>query len=856
MAIIEKLGSFYLGNEYDLEARKLTDVPVNYDARDLTTHAVCVGMTGSGKTGLCLCLIEEAALDGVPAILIDPKGDITNLLLTFPELRPEDFLPWVNPDDARRKGQSIEEFAAKTAQMWREGLASWDQGPERIRMLKAAADFVIYTPGSEAGLPVSMLSSFKAPALDWDTETETLRDQVQGTVSALLGLAGVDADPVRSREHILLSTILENAWRAGEDLDLAKLIAAVQRPPFRQVGVLDVDAFFPEKDRFALAMTLNNIIASPSFAAWLKGDPLDIPSLLYTANGRPRHSIFYIAHLSDAERMFFVTILLEQLIAWMRSQPGTTSLRALLYMDEVFGFFPPTANPPSKKPMLTLLKQARAFGIGVMLTTQNPVDLDYKGLTNTGTWFVGKLQAERDKARLLDGLEGALSSAGVSTDRRALDKMISALDSRIFLLHNVHQKGPVVFHTRWAMSYLRGPMTRQQIKELMAGRKVEAQAASRSVAGPAHIPAAAPVAGVTAPTPGAQALPAGVSTQPPVIPPGVRQVFLPLAKAERDALRVVSARVGGQVTPIERRLIYEPALLGVATVHFVDRKLNLDESLDYALLLPVAQDARVVSWRDARPVDVNLRDLQDRGEPDALYAGGLPQGFNTPRAFSSLETELVDYLYRTEAYALAYNRTLKIYARPGELERDFRARCQQAAREARDRAVDQLKEKYRAKFRRLEERLAREEQRLAEYKATYKSRLLEEGLSGLASVAGFLGIGSRSRSLSKLTTAATKRRMTTSAKMEIEEAEAAIARIKNEDAELKAELEREANALTEQWSQAAQDIEEIKVMPRKTDIKVQLVALAWAPSWEISYEDLRGRTRVETVPAYRGAAEV
>ncbi|MGQ9767892.1 MAG: ATP-binding protein [Anaerolineae bacterium] len=854
MAIIEKLGSFYLGNEYDLEARKLSEVAVNYDARDLTTHAVCVGMTGSGKTGLCICLLEEAALDGVPAIMIDPKGDITNLLLTFPELRPEDFLPWVNPDDARRKGQTEEEYAAKTAQTWREGLASWGQGPERIRMLKAAADFVIYTPGSEAGLPVSMLSSFKAPALDWDTETETLRDQIQGTVSALLGLAGIEADPVRSREHILLSNILENAWRGGEDLDLARLIASVQKPPFRQVGVLDVDTFYPEKDRFNLAMTLNNIIASPSLAAWLKGDPLDIPSLLYTPEGKPRHSIFYIAHLSDAERMFFVTILLEQVIAWMRSQPGTTSLRALLYMDEVFGFFPPTANPPSKRPMLTLLKQARAFGLGVVLTTQNPVDLDYKGLTNTGTWFIGKLQAERDKARLLDGLEGALSSAGVSTDRRALDKMISALDSRIFLLHNVHQKGPVVLHTRWAMSYLRGPLTRQQIKELMAGRKAAPQAVSRPVAGRAHVPAGAPTGPVAAPV--APVPPAGLSPQPPVVPPGVRQVFLPLAKTERDALRAVAERVGGQVTPTERRLIYEPALLGMATVHFVDRKLNLDESLDYALLLPVAQEARLLSWRDARPVDVHLRDLQEREEPDALFAGGLPQGYSSARAFSNLETELVDYLYRSEAYALAYNRTLKLYARTGESERNFRARCQQAAREARDKAVDALKEKYKAKFRRLEERLAREEQRLAEYKATYKSRILEEGLSGLASVAGFLGIGgSRSRSLGKLATAATKRRMTTSAKMEIEEAEAAIARIKAEDAELKAELEREANELTEYWSKAGQDIEEIKVMPRKTDIKVQLVALAWAPAWEITYEDLRGRVRVESVPAYQGISQ-
>ena len=413
MPIIEKLGSFFLGREYDLKTRQAAaDKPVNYDSRDLTTHAIVVGMTGSGKTGLCIDLIEEAALDGVPAIMIDPKGDITNLLLTFPELRPEDFLPWINADDARRKGQTPEEFAAATAKTWRDGLASWEEGPDRIRALKSAVDSAIYTPGSDAGLPVSILSSFKAPSLDWDTETETLRDRIQGTVSGLLGLIGVEADPVRSKEHILLSNIIETAWRAGQDLDIAKLIMQVQKPPFRQIGVFDVETFFPEKERFGLAMALNNIIASPSFAAWTQGAPLDIGEMLYTPEGKPRHSIFYIAHLADAERMFFVTLLLEQVISWMRAQTGTTSLRAIVYMDEIFGYFPPTAAPPSKKPMLTLLKQARAFGVGMVLTTQNPVDVDYKGLTNAGTWFIGKLQAERDKARLMDGLEGATGRGG------------------------------------------------------------------------------------------------------------------------------------------------------------------------------------------------------------------------------------------------------------------------------------------------------------------------------------------------------------------------------------------------------------------------------------------------------------
>lgn len=855
MPIIEKLGSFFLGKEYDLARRQLLqDRPINYDSRDLTTHAVCVGMTGSGKTGLCIDLLEEAALDGVPAILIDPKGDITNLLLTFPELRPEDFLPWVNADDARRKGLGVEEFAAKQAQTWRDGLASWEEGPERIRALKASADFAIYTPGSDSGLPISIISSFKAPALDWDTEAEALRERIQGTVSALLGLAGIDADPVRSREHILLSTILENAWRSGEDLDLARLIMSVQKPPFRQVGVFDVDTFFPEKDRFGLAMALNNIIASPSFASWLQGEPLDIAGLLYTPTGKPRHSIFYIAHLSDAERMFFVTILLEQLITWMRGQPGTTSLRALLYMDEVFGYFPPSANPPSKRPMLTLLKQARAFGVGVVLTTQNPVDLDYKGLTNTGTWFIGKLQADRDKQRLLDGLEGALAQGGVSTNRADLDRLISSLESRVFLLHNVNQGSPLVFQTRWAMSYLRGPLTREQVKRLMADRKATPTTPLRPAAGPTRItptPETQPAATRVAET--AQQVPAGLSSQPPMLPPGMQQFFLPATVSERGLAQVVADRVGGRVTFTEQRLVYEPAVIGLATVRFTDRKLGLDEDQELTLLLRPTGN-RVLSWKDAATVDISLRDLEERPAPDAVFVSGLPEGLSNARALASLSTALVDYLYRSRAFTLPYNRALKLYAQPGESTRDFQVRCQQAAREARDKAVDALRKKYEPKLKLMDDRLAREELELARDKATYKGRIGEEVLSGLSSVAGALGLfGSRRRSLSGLSSAATKRRMTTTAKASIEESEAAIARLKADIAALQADMEREAAALTEQWANAVADVEEIKVMPRKTDIKAELVALAWVPAWEVTYEDVRGRSRTESVPAYTRA---
>ncbi|MEM4246130.1 MAG: DUF87 domain-containing protein, partial [Candidatus Bathyarchaeia archaeon] len=460
----ERLGAFYLGKEYDVNKRQLLDRLLMYDARDLTTHAVCVGMTGSGKTGLCIALLEEAALDHVPALIIDPKGDLTNLLLTFPDLRPSDFRPWINIDDARRKGLSEDEFAAQQADMWLKGITQWGQDSSRIRMLRDSADFVIYTPGSEAGVPVSILQSFSAPDLSWDAEAEHLREKIQGTVSALLGLINIEADPIRSREHILISNIFEYFWRRGVDLDLLKLIQSIQNPPISQLGAFDIDTFYPPKERFELAKSLNNIIASPSFQTWLKGQPLEIPGFLSDPHGKTRHSIFYIAHLSDPERMFFVTMLLNQVITWMRAQPGTTSLRAILYMDEIFGFFPPVANPPSKQPMLTLLKQARAFGLGVVLTTQNPVDLDYKGLANAGTWMIGRLQTERDKLRVLDGLETVSSAAGESLNREDLSRIISSLENRVFLLHNVHEQSPVTFHTRWVMSYLRGPLTRAQVQ--------------------------------------------------------------------------------------------------------------------------------------------------------------------------------------------------------------------------------------------------------------------------------------------------------------------------------------------------------------------------------------------------------
>jgi hypothetical protein len=671
----------------------------------------------------------------------------------------------------------------------------------------------------------------------------------------LLGLAGIDADPVRSREHILLSTLLEDAWRKGEPMDLARLIMGVQKPPFQQVGVLNVEAFFPEKDRFGLAMALNNIIASPSFASWLKGEPLDIPALLYTPEGKPRHSIFYIAHLSDAERMFFVTILLETFISWMRSQPGTTSLRALLYMDEVFGYFPPSANPPSKRPMMTLLKQARAFGCGIMLTTQNPVDLDYKGLTNAGTWFIGKLSAERDKARLLDGLESVMASAGSMSDTKMLDKLISSLDSRVFLLRNVNQPAPVVFQTRWAMSYLRGPLTRQQVKELMADRKPAAVASpARKPAGGKTSEAAASPAAPREPLAAAPvAAPAGLASAPPVPPPGVNQVFLPVTVRDNAALAAIEDKVGGRITVTGRQLIFEPALVGLAQVAFTDRKLGLSETQDVALLVPLEGDAGGVDWRDAQPVELRERDLLTDAPRDALFSGGIPAALASARSLKKLETDLADHLYRNQAFTLLHNPALKLYAKPGETERDFRARAQQAAREARDAAVDKIRDAYEIKLDRVVTQKEKEEAELAEDRAQLQGRVTEEVFSGLDSVAGLFGLfGSRRRkSLSSVSKAATKRRMTATAQADIDESVAKIKQFDAQLAQLKSDMEEEMAAATEEWTKAAEDMQELNVAPKKSDIDVQLVSLAWKPTWEITYQDLRNLSRTERAPAFR-----
>jgi hypothetical protein len=592
----EKLGAFYLGRRYDLAANRVaSDEPLLYDAKDLCTHAVIVGMTGSGKTGLAVTLLEEAAIDGVPVIAIDPKGDLGNLLLTFPSLDAASFRPWIDEAAAARHGNTPDAEAQSAADRWRAGLAEWGQTPERIARFAAAADRSIYTPGSRAGRPLALLRSLRAPAPPVVADEEALRERVQSTVSGLLGLLGIDADPLRSREHILVATLLDRAWRGGKDLDLAGLIAQVQKPPLERVGVLDLESFFPARERAQLALALNNLAASPTFAAWAEGEPLDAARLLYTEDGRPRISILSIAHLSDAERMFVVTLVLAEVVSWMRTQSGTSSLRALLYMDEVFGFFPPVANPPAKTPMLTLLKQARAYGLGVVLATQNPVDLDYKGLSNAGTWFLGRLSTERDKARVIEGLEGVAAGAGF--DRASLDATLSALPPRTFLLRNVHEDEPVVFQSRWALSYLAGPLTREQIRRL---------APSVNEASHANVASAQPAAGergrreavASAATAGASA------TTHPTAPAGISERFLPVER----------------IPTASEQLLYRPALLGVASLHYALAKADVDCWEKAAWLAPLGAAGAAAPWEGGREIGRAAPDLDAEPAADARFA--------------------------------------------------------------------------------------------------------------------------------------------------------------------------------------------------------------------------------------------
>lgn len=832
---------FFLGKLFDPTKVKVSDQLVQYDPADLTTHAVVTGMTGSGKTGLCIALMEEAALQGVPAILIDPKGDLTNLLLHFPDLDPQDFQPWLDPEPARRAGKSIEQAASDTALAWRSGLAEWGIGHERMLALKNAAEFAVYTPGSDAGLPVSVLSSLAAPGLDWAGNREILGERISSTVTAILGLVGIDnVDPIRSREHILLSNIFQSAWSQNKSLDLTELILQIQTPPFDKLGAFPVDTFFPAKDRMALALQVNNILAAPSFDMWRTGQNLDVANLLFTADGRPRHSVFYLAHLSDSERMFFVTILFSAIETWMRTQPGATSLRALVYMDEIFGYLPPTANPPSKQPLLRMLKTARAFGLGLILATQNPVDVDYKALSNAGTWFIGKLQTEQDKQRLLDGLESAASGA---LDRSTIDKLISTLGKRVFLMQNVHEKQPLVFQTRWTMNFLAGPMTRTQIPALnkLAGAGVPSAApASMQSSGDGHPDSNADKA-ITASEPGQNAAPVSVHPTPaaaparptasgsqtrPAVPSGVPEFFLPMNLSFTKAL--ASA---GQSMPAEAVLagvLYRSAILASAQIRFVDRRYSLDLQMVRSTLVTSLDKRGVVRWNDFERELPYEKDLDPAPDPQGRFAA-LDGPASDARLLAVLQRDFADWAYRTSKVTIRANSALGVFATPEVTQVDFVRACSDAAREARDAELAKTTAALDRQIAALQDKLSKEERELQQDQIELGERKREELVSGAETVFSLLG-GKRTR---RISAAMSKHRMTEQSKADVDESVDSIAEFKQQLAQLQQTRQQAAERVAAKWGNVVNTVTEIPVLPKKTDIYVDLFGVAWLPYYQV-----------------------
>jgi hypothetical protein len=806
----EKLGLFYLGKQIDPDTRQRADVPVLYDASDLVTHAVIVGMTGSGKTGLGIGLMEEAAIDGVPVLAVDPKGDLANLLLTFPGLSAGEFAPWINADEARAAGLEPEAFAAAEAAKWSKGLSEWNEDGSRIQRLKDAAEFAVYTPGSLTGRPLSIVRSFAAPPAAILEDPDLLGDRVNTATTSVLTLAGVDAEPLRSREHVLVSSLFAEAWKAGRDLDLAGLIAAVQQPPFQRVGVLDLESFYPSKDRFGLAMQLNRLLAAPGFAGWLQGEPLDIGRLLYTADGKPRVAVVSIAHLDDHERMFFVSLLLNELVGWMRAQRGTSSLRALVYFDEIIGFLPPVANPPSKAPLLTLLKQARAFGVGMALATQNPVDLDYKALSNCGTWMLGRLQTERDKSRVLDGLEGAAAGTGIGVDRRSMDQLLSSLGKRIFLLHNVHEKQPVLFETRWTLSYLRGPLGRDELRRLIGNGPSAAQSAAAGEVRSAGTPAPAEaVPDSRGPGESAPSLaPAGVqASTPPILDPAIRQFFAPGAGST-----------------------YAPYLVGVARVTYSDAKLGIDETREVTVMTPIADAAVAVNWDQAEPAGFTAGHLETTPRPGFSFQP-LPGAAARARAYATWEKDFGRWAAHSQTVELLRSARAGLTSMPDESERDFRIRLQTALREGRDQAVQKAREKHASKIQAAEDRLRRaraavdrEAQQASESKV---SAAVSLGATVLGALLGRKVVSAST--IGRATTAARGAGRVSKESADVGRAQENVAALEARLAELQSALEADLQAASAAWDPSSDTLERVIVKPKRGGVSVQLLALCWSP---------------------------
>lgn len=778
----------------------------------LTTHGVIVGMTGSGKTGLGVIVIEEALQAGLPVIAIDPKGDLTNLCLTFPDLAASDFRPWIDEAQAKNADKTPDQFAADQAALWTKGLAGWDLSGADIGTLRSKTDFTIYTPGSQSGVPMNIVGSLQVP-VDM-SDAEVVADEIDGYVSGLLGLVGIEADPLSSREHILISNLINHSWTEGKALDLMTLVGMIATPPIRKLGVFELDQFFPEADRMKLAMRLNGLLASPAFASWAAGPPLDIDSMMFGPDGTPRCAIVSTAHLSDDERQFVTSLILSKLVTWMRRQSGTTDLRAMLYMDEVAGYLPPTANPPTKKPIMLLMKQARAFGVGVVLSTQNPVDIDYKAISNAGTWMIGRLQTDRDKARLLDGM----SSASGGVDIAAIGDTISGLGKREFMLRRAGKDQPEVFTTRWAMSYLRGPMTRDQIELMMDSAKVEAETAAAPVASSGLVGQPTPVPGEPAPGP---ALDDDETAVMPEVADGTAVRWADIASPWL-----------GDVGADSRGPKLAAAAVARINLRYDETKADLVHDDEFeCVVFPLGEQ---IDTSEMIKVDYDDRDL--RTDPPAAAVYQLTEAKLANKTYwTSLEKAIRDQLVRTLTVDISMNKALKLYGRPGEETDEFEKRCLKIADDRADEEIAKLRDKYETKAKRLRDQIEGLEDKIDLLEEQSKSKRNSELLSTAGGLLGGLLGGRKSKGgmlgglLGKAGTAARRRGTTKAAGERVDAAENKLERLSADLEDLEAELTDEVMDIDAKWMDTAKSIDQMSVGLEATDVKVAQIALTWLP---------------------------
>ncbi len=781
MPTFENPSAFYLGKLYDPSTSKVKDEPLLYNSKDLTTHAVCVGMTGSGKTGLGITLLEEAALKGIPSIIIDPKGDMGNILLSFPGLSAEEFKPWIDQGEAARKGKSLDAYAEEVAKTWASGLAEWGESGKDIQRFKDSVSMEIYTPASRAGIPLSILNTFEAPTKELALDQETLRERILSTTSSILGLLGISADPIKSREHILISTIISKMWQEGKNIDIAGLINQVQNPEFDKIGVLDIDTFFPVKERKALSINLNNLLAAPGFQTWMEGEPLDIQKLLYTSENKPKISVISIAHLNDSERMFFVTLFLNQLIAWTRKQSGTSSLRAIFYMDEIFGYFPPIATPPSKLPMITLLKQARAFGLGMVLSTQNPVDLDYKGLSNCGTWFIGRLQTARDKLRVMEGLAAASNG---EIDSKAIDKLMSGMNNRVFIMRSIYEKEPVLFQTRFALSYLRGPLTLTQIETLTKDNKKNYKNN--------HIMAE---------------LDKKNASERPVVTT-IPQYFINPPKTSST-------------------VSYRPFFAGFSKLHFIDKKYNIDDWVNSYLVVET-DDGKTLQWETAE----DHKDLKSRlsktGVDNATYQE-IPPALLTDKKILDFRQDLTAYLYQNTVCKLLECKDLDMVSEPDESEEDFRKKIAPSLKSYQNEQILKLRAGYDKKIATLKDKIRRAEEKKNTQQQQSLYQKFEAGLSFLTTIIGAM-FGKKLNQTTINRAGTTFRRMGRIGKesQDVTNSEETLTVLQQQLQDIQVQLNDDIAKVTA-IDVANLKLDEVTIRPRKTDIVVDEIALIWWP---------------------------